>query len=190
MMKSSYRLEASFQAESKFHKRRKKVERIWIRGLLSEVNKQRKKAFSEKASVHVRVRGRLLLRDWLGLQCGQSHLLIYMFSVSRGKKRGRVIGQLINISSVAARFKLWKVNRQRVASWWSPSTVWRRRVNGTIRQLMRPSGRSGKAQRRAASLSSKASRHSEATETCRLLVSLEYESYHVHLLGFLHLLRR
>ncbi|KAG4911405.1 hypothetical protein JHK85_058312 (mitochondrion) [Glycine max] len=32
------------------------------------------------------------LRDWLGLQCGQSHLLIYMFSVSRGKKRGRVIG--------------------------------------------------------------------------------------------------
>ena len=90
MMKSSYRLEASFQAESKFHKRRKKVERIWIRGLLSEVNKQRKKAFSEKASVHVRVRGRLLLRDWLGLQCGQSHLL-------RGKKRGRVIGQLIRL---------------------------------------------------------------------------------------------
>lgn len=42
-------------------------------------------------------RGRLLLRDWLGLQCGQSHLLIYMFSVSRGKKRGRVIGQLIRL---------------------------------------------------------------------------------------------
>lgn len=82
-MKSSYRLEASFQAELSRNliREESRVERIWIRGLLSEVNKQRKKAFSEKASVHVRVRWRCshfdFYRDWVGIK--YTHDLSFFF---------------------------------------------------------------------------------------------------------------
>ena len=79
MMKSSYRLEASFQAESKFHKRRKKVESIWIRGLLSEVNKQRKKAFSEKASVHVKGECRFRIHSQGGLTKMLAMYIVYIY---------------------------------------------------------------------------------------------------------------
>nr|QCQ81883.1 hypothetical protein [Ammopiptanthus mongolicus] len=74
--KSSYRLEAFlFKLSRNIIREESSVERIWIRGLLSEVNKQRKKAFSEKASVHVRVRRRCshfdFCRDFFGVQCTQ-----------------------------------------------------------------------------------------------------------------------
>jgi hypothetical protein len=90
MMKSSYRLEASFQAELSRNliREESRVERILIRGLLSEVNKQRKKAFSEKASVHVRVRWRCshfdFYRDWVGIK--YTHDLSF-FSVCRSASK-------------------------------------------------------------------------------------------------------
>jgi hypothetical protein len=63
---------------------------------------------------------------------------------------------LTTISFAATRSRLLKANRPRAALWSSLSTARTRRARGTTRQLTPRSGRSGKAQPRAAYLSSKA----------------------------------
>jgi hypothetical protein len=66
----------------------------------------------------------------------------------RYRKRSRL--STTTLSFAAAKLRLWKATRPRAGSSSSPSTVRRRRVNGTTRRPMPPSGRSGKVQQRVA----------------------------------------